>query len=146
MTVMLLLLAAAAPLSDTQIYERALKRADAGEPQQILFTRGDEHAQDIARFLSLLKAENEPLPHVVDLELCSQAIRVEWTRAVEGAYVMAVHKATGSHHRYGPTLLRVAACKDCAKWRSWKRANAKGAVRSNYRYYRYRRGLFRRRR
>ncbi len=146
MTFVLLLLAAAVPNSDTATYERALKRADAGEPQQILFTRGDEHAPEIAHFLAMLKASDEPLPHVVDLELCSQEIRVEWTRAVEGPYVMAVHRATGSHHRYGPTLLTVAGCKDCAKYRSWKKANAKGAVRSNYRYYRYRRGLFRRRR
>ncbi len=113
-------------------YGRAMRLAEEGTPQTVLFVYGQRHNLEVARISAMLRAENIPVPHIVDLEECSDEMKSKAIASRDGghggAFLQTIHAERQGHYPYGRTWWPAQQVTSANQYASWKTSNEKPFV------------------
>ena len=137
-----------------QSYDRAFQAADeTGEAQPILFTRGTSEAREVAHFVAMLRAQDVPTPHIIDLDEAGPEVQKMARDATNGnrqksSFLQTIHPKKLGHYRYGPKWLRMKNVRTAERYTSWVQKDNKAPAAqkaANYNCYPCKKvGFFRR--
>lgn len=120
-------------------YGRAKEQAKkTGKPQPVLYVFGDQHNPEVANWLSRVKALNQTLPHIVDVNALGEKekaeIRASISEDTKEPFLQTVH-ATG--FGYGPIWWPMKNLNP-KHYKGWlERSQHPAVYTGGYQYYQY---------